>query len=346
MKYYYLIILLAFTYSCQSQEYKNTPLDHPLKEGIAPQIAQYVVDVLEDSKGNLWFATLNNGIAKYDGKTLKYFTRADGLPNNRVVSIVEDKTGILWIGTGLGISKYDGITFSNFSSKDGLCDDRISNLYIDSKGMLWIGTWGGICQFDGSQFIAFTLPYPNVDTPINNDTKDWITDITEDAEGNIWIGRDGYGATKYDGTALSYITKKDGLHSNNVTEIEMDQDGNLWFGTRVAEKDNPDPEKRSGKGGINKYDGNTFISFPDVAGFNNDDVYAIYRDHTDNIWISTTNNGVYKYMGEEFIPFEVPISIMSMIEDRNGNLWLGGAGGLYRINTKGIVNVTSEGPWN
>ena len=91
---------------------------------------------------------------------------------------------------------------------------------------------------------------------------------------------------------------------------------------------------------------NKIISFPEIEGFNDDDVYVIYRDKSENIWISTVRNGVYRYDGEAFKHYEVPILIMGMREDRKGNLWLGGAGGLYRINQNGeVINVTTKGPW-
>ena len=75
-------------------------------------------------------------------------------------------------------------------------------------------------------------------------------------------------------------------------------------------------------------------------------MYQIYRDKSDNIWIATVKNGVYRYDGKAFKNYKVPISIMGMMEDRKGNLWLGGAGGLYRINQNGeVINVTTKGPW-
>jgi len=47
-----------------------------------------------------------------------------------------------------------------------------------------------------------------------------------------------------------------------------------------------------------------------------------------------------------FQHFEVPISIMSITDDRKGNIWLGGAGGLYKIDKVGqIMEVTVQGPW-
>ena len=96
---------------------------------------------------------------------------------------------------------------------------------------------------------------------------------------------------------FTHFLKKDGLHSNNVTQIEFDKDGSVWIGTRVAERDDPDPEKRFGKGGVNKMTGNEIISFPEIAGFNDGDVYEMYRDKYDNIWIATVKIGVYIYVG-------------------------------------------------
>ena len=78
-----LILLLTFSIlstSCSSQEkevntYKKSDSD---KIEIESQIGEYVTSIFEDSKGNLWFGTLDKGIARYDGEKLKYFTTKDG----------------------------------------------------------------------------------------------------------------------------------------------------------------------------------------------------------------------------------------------------------------------------
>lgn len=348
MKLITLIILSILSTSCNSQEKKvnTTKKSDSVKVEMEAQIGEYVTNIFEDSKGNLWFGTNGNGIARYDGEKLKYFTTKDGLPSDRVTAIKEGSNGIFWLNTGEGLTKYDGANFTNFLVGDDFNSNMIANLLIDSKNVFWVGTWNGVYKFDGKSFRHFSIPFPKVDTKINEDTKNWIMGISEDAKGNIWFLRDGYGVCKYDGNSFTHFLKKDGLHSNNVTQIEFDKDGNVWIGTRVAERDDPDPKKRFGKGGVNKMIGNKIISFPEIAGFNDGDVYQIYSDKSDTIWIATVKNGVYKYDGKAFKNYKVPISIMAMMEDRKGNLWLGGAGGLYRINQSGeVINVTTKGPW-
>lgn len=345
-----LVFVISFITSCKGQSHSNKEKNNAinkLPEKAGSQIGEYVVETFQDSNGNIWFGTLEKGVAKFDGKTLKYLTKKDGLPSNRITTVVEDSLGNLWFGTGAGISKFNGETFKNYSEKDGLCSDMVSNLFIDSKGNFWIGTWGGVCKFDGTRFEKFSIPYPKIETKINPDTKDWITSITEDKKGNIWFGRDGYGASEFNGISFVHFTTKEGLNSNNVQSIVEDKEGNIWIGTRVAEKDNSDADKRFGKGGLNKYDGDKIIHFSKTDGLSENDVYTIYKDSSNDLWFSTISNGVYKYTNSEFINYKVTVPVMSVLKDKEENIWFGCAGGLYRIDKDGKTkNVTTNGPWN
>jgi len=182
------LTILSVSCNLQGKKVNTFELENPVLEKSDSQIGEYVVETFQDSKGNIWFGTLEKGVAKFDGNNLKYLTTKDGLPSNRITKVIEDNLENLWFGTGAGLSKFDGKTFTNYSETDGLCSDMVSNLFIDSKGVFWIGTWSGVCKFDGTRFEKFQIPYPKVETKINPDTKNWITSIAEDSKGNVWLG--------------------------------------------------------------------------------------------------------------------------------------------------------------
>ncbi len=327
------------------------------KENRPVQISDYVVDIFEDSKGHLWFGSISRGVARYDGEQLTYLTEADGLPGNRVTSINEDKAGNYWFGTGGGLVKYDGKTFevfNNFMGNTSADHNRVSNVLIDDDGEFWIGTWAGIYRYDGKDFTRFELPKPEVDTIWNQDTEGWTSISMIDSQGSIWFTVDAYGATKWDGETFTHYNKKDGLPSNSVQTVTEDEAGNLWFGTRVSEKDHPEPEKRFGAGGLSRYDGKDFTHFPEFPGLSENDVYSTYADKSGNVWISTLADGLYKYDGKQFINLKpeqgaspIPFKgIQSFLEDSKGNFWVGCSGGLFRLEGEEVVNVTYDGPWN
>lgn len=318
-------------------------------------ISEYVVEIFEDQKGNLWFGTMSDGVARYDGKTLTYISEKEGLAGSTVASIAEDQKGNMWFGTHSGLSRYDGKTFTNFTEKDGLCHERVSKILIDRSGNVWVGTWGGVCRFEDGTFSDFPLPIPEVETPDYVATKDWVTEIIEDRQGNIWFGRSGYGACRYNIATgeFTQFTKKDGLASDCVQAIMEDRQGHIWFGSRVAERDHPDPDARTGDGGLSRFDGKTFVQFPEWEGLHNNDIYTIYEDKKGDIWIGATGYGAYRYDGPTFTVFKetdrmdltAGFGLQDALEDRNGALWFGFSGGLFRFKDSSIIHVTQGGPW-
>src|SRR5690348_11786336 len=88
---------VATTFSCHSQTNTQNKKNEQQSQPKDSQIDQYVVEIFEDSKGTLWFGTINKGAARYDGKALTYLTTEDGLSGNTVTSFAEDKEGNIWI---------------------------------------------------------------------------------------------------------------------------------------------------------------------------------------------------------------------------------------------------------
>lgn len=337
--YLELIVLSLFLFiSCKEKQVSedvNKSFDISLLNlNPTAKIGEYVVEIFEDSKGNLWFGTLSKGMAKYDGQSLKYFNIKDGLPNNAVVDIEEDEDGVLWVGTQNGLSSFDGENFTNYLVDVSDDESRLSNLLIDSKGVLWIGTWAGVMYHDGKEFKSLDLPIPDVELKPYLRTMNWVTELVEGNNGNILIGRDGYGLTLFDSEEFTFITKSEGLLSNNITDVAIDPNGSLWVGNRMVERDDPRGNQK-GDAGVVFIDDDFTKTFELIKGLYKSDVYALYKSSDDTLWIGTISNGLYNYVENEFINYEFEGGenkpIQKILKDSQGQIWLGCSGGLYKL---------------
>lgn len=300
------------------------------------QIGEYVRRIFEDAEGNLWFGTNSEGVGKFDGKGLLYYTTRNGLSGNQVTAIMEDADKNIWCATQGGVSRFDGKHISNFTTADGLADNWVWSLYQDSKGTIWAGTLKGVCRFDGTKFTSFALPATNAAHPTSHLSPTRICAITEDKSGNLWFGTDGGGAYSFDGNAFTNFTTSDGLCDNNITSILKDSKGNIWFGSM--------------NGGLSRYDGKSFTNFSQQDGnIGNNEVWNIYEDKKGNIWFSSEGFGVYRFGGNKLTNFGEKQglgikAVQTIYEDSKGRLWIGGGGGLYRFDEKdSFFNVTRDG---
>ncbi len=333
------------------------------------QLSDYIVSALEDSRGDLWFGTVGDGVIRYrpapsfvPGERLRYFTTADGLADMVASSIVEDAQGHIWIGSHDGATRFDGVKFTAYRTTEGLHGAGCV-LLVDRKGTLWAGTNDGAFRFDGTRFQPFAIPTPRIVAPSHKWVAGKVWAIMEDSRGNIWFGRDGLGACRFDGRSFTHFSREDGLCSNNVASMVEDPQGNIWFGCITSDF----PPKR--EGGVSRYDPSaapltgvkTMTQFPDVRGLTGSDVYNVFRDRAGNIWVAAVGVGAYRIdastaqgaSGPSFTLFDRTdrpdrtqnFAIQAFWEDRQGTQWFGFSGGLFRFDGQAFVNVTRGGPW-
>jgi len=403
MKHHYLLLLpLIFVASCsgQSQNAQKSPeandrvtaapgisgepfkiygpLPDPYLDG---QISEYVRRIFQDKNGDLWFGTNSNGVCRYDGKSLTYFTTTEGFSGNAVRGMVADNSGNIWFATDGGVCRYDitranqpcnnntckhdlntdqgikehsqelGKSFTKYTMMDGLSNDQVWSIMMDKTANFWFGTEGGVSCFNVTLQLFTNFPLPSIDQ--KNYPKDaypapkLVNAIIQDNAGNIWFGSNGGGVYRYDGTSLSNISEKDGLCNNFVQCILEDKIGNLWFGTRF--------------GGLSRYDHTkgSFTNFTTKEGLTTDFIWTLLEDRTVlagdvGIWISaiagglcrydSAKGGVSKFMATEGLTTK---HVQSIFRDKNGTLWLGCSGGLFRMDAAkgGFVNIRRNGPW-
>lgn len=362
-----LVIVFSLT-SCNGQVDTNAPKDQDTTSPSSPEIigtppplgsyldpvndadlvSQYIRSIFQDSKGNYWFGPAGQSVARYDGKTLEYYSKAaffegnssvgDNDYGNSVHAITEDKKGNIWFGTDHGAVKYDGKTFRSYTEENGLSNTRVSrkSILVDKSGTIWVGTQGGAFRYipaadstDGQSFSLFDLL-----PPVN------VKDIMEDKAGNIWFASQDNGVFRYDGKAIKNITEKEALGDNYAGGMAQDKTGNYWF---------------TMKGGICRYDGKTFTSFTSKDGIGGSEIWGIYIEESGIIWI-TARGSTTRYDPSILVSKPAAFTVytpedginccvQSMYQDRSGNMWWGAGSGLHRFDGQGFYKVKQTGPW-
>ncbi|MDE6079258.1 MAG: response regulator [Duncaniella sp.] len=117
----------------------------------------WVYDMLQDSKGIIWIASMGEGIWQYNPMTNTYKhyafdeNHSNGLRSNSISSVTEDSKGRLWFATDRGgLALYNAQTdaFETYDSSKGLPDDTVYDIIEDNSGFLWFGTNRGLTKFD------------------------------------------------------------------------------------------------------------------------------------------------------------------------------------------------------
>ncbi len=181
--------------------------------------------------------------ASYAQEGKVYFrdiTTENGLPNNTVFCITQDKQGFIWLATADGLVRYDGYTCKIYphdpDDPQSISQNALRSVFEDSNGNLWIGTIGeGLNRFDHEKeiFIRYKSD-KNDSTSLSHNSS--VKAIYEDKQGKLWIGT-GYGLNLYDAQNdrfIRYTHNKNDPNSINpdaIHSIYEDSRNNFWVAT-------------------------------------------------------------------------------------------------------------------
>jgi ligand-binding sensor domain-containing protein/signal transduction histidine kinase len=181
-----------------------------------------VTVLLGASDGTLWIGT-NNGLLCRLPHGEVWFTEAEGLVNDHILSLMRSSDGTVWVGTKGGIGRIKDQELENYGTKDGLSQNAVHALCEDREGHLWVGTKHGLNEFVDRRTIPFTV---NEGLPSND-----VGPVIQDRTGKIWIGMMRDGLTSFDGKNWESRTVSNGLASNNILSLANDPHDGLWIGT-------------------------------------------------------------------------------------------------------------------
>lgn len=286
-----------------------------------------VWSINEDGMGNTWIATLMNGVFCFDGKKIRHFGIDEGLNDlkNRDLLISDGK---LYVATYRGVNVLniskpiigDGKQFDTLKVNGKPYLETTHRFFKDNRGVLWIGNNAGVTKIENNKATLITKK--------NGLCNSIIDAITQDNEGNMWLGSFGGGLSRYRNNLFINLNEQHGLTNDNVMSFLKDKKDNLWVATWG--------------GGVSKLDYKTF-KLKDTAFFKNfiqqkdglasNTIYGMCEDKNGDIWFATSVSGVSRYDGVKFTNYDIRNGLdglrnQAILADKKGNIWIGSEAGV------------------
>jgi ligand-binding sensor domain-containing protein len=275
--------------------------------------------IYQDHTGFIWYGT-NKGLFKFDGSKFFRYTTADSLPDDNVTAIQSDSLGRIWTGHRSGqLAYFENGRATKFAPAEGNATQAVSDILFDKKGRLWFSTLNdGLYCFSEGRLFRFDESEGMPDIFVYN--------ITDDGNGNIWAGTDGgvvVCSLNEKKPSVKVYNYKNGLPDNIIKKLAVDSTGVLWIATEAA--------------GLGTFDPTSGTYKPILDHGWNFGAITDFVITANQIWISTLQTGLLVFdrktnhlkiyntkAGAEFS------SIQTMLNDKEGNVWLGSRIGVLR----------------
>jgi len=309
-------------------------------------------NLLAAGQNGLWVPS-SQGLQYFDLQTERFTYRvqhdesnADSLNDNSVVSVYQDKGGLLWVGTengGLNLLNFRQQQFGLYRHRpadpDSLSPGKVTAIHEEPSGTLWIGFFPrGLDRLDrGTGLLTHYVPGSENKRALGKGSD--LNSIYKDARGYVWLGGWNSGLDRFEESTGQFKhyghspSDPNSLISNNVLSIYGDRNGHIWFGQ---------------EGGVGRFDSATdgFINYrpvPDNPASLANNIGVIYQDRSALLWLGSWG-GALSYFDDRTKSFVNYMpdprdsqllnggGINTIVEDRTGTLWLGAWDGLYRYN--------------
>jgi len=263
--------------------------------------------LMKDAEGNIWTGS-KTGLSRTLGDAVEHLESFETLKDINILALAVDPDDRIWFSTneGLFVRSYrkDGTAIvteklNNFPLKNA----TVISLYADGNGYVWAGLYGnGLLQID-----VVTGEIKHFDKELRNGN---ILSITG-KDNIVWLATLG-GSTSIDYGKGRFVIKnyssQTGLSSDFIYQVFIDSRNRTWFAT-------------DGKG-VDMLDKSGFHHY--AEGLESRVVYSFAEDSKKDIWITSQDNGIYRFDGNKFI--SVPglrlrdNAIQSLAADQQGNL--------------------------
>lgn len=322
----YIVLFTCFTVPSSAQ---NLIFNNLNSETLLPHPS--VNSIVQDNNGFIWFAT-QNGISKYDGKSVKFYSYQPDDPqsiqNTWISKIFLDSEGRLWFGSASGIHLYKPETdgFINFTSEKYL-NKNISDIAEDNNGNIWFSTtYSGLLKYD-----VKSGEFSVIDNSTNGLPTNDINTLKFDKHGNLWVATTNYGLfvkptnNEYFSTYSDFIQNP--LPKENLVSLKFDSNNNLWLG--------------SDSNGVYYVQNNKLAKHYTVDnGLCSNSILDILIDQSGTVWFAT-DKGLCQLKNNEFIHHEqkqnsstslIDNRTKVLMQDQGGVIWVGTDAGVSNWN--------------
>lgn len=304
-----------------------------------------------------------------DGKMVRHWSILSGLPSDSITALYQDRAGYLWVGTFDSVFRFDGASFDAYDRRHtpGLLIHSAS-VFLESDNRLWIGSVNeGLAVFQDQAFTTFTTD--------DGMLSDSVMSLEHDSAGRLWVGTNqGLQLGPDDGFALPEYRVPDPFARQGVTSVLYHEDWGLIAaaqqgGIYVHADENPVLLPGSDNAvirdmirwGENKIlagtsdgrvveltsEGMVEISNLRVAGGPVRDLQ--FNPTTGRLWIASDSSlacrgpdGVKRVVEEP--EAALAHTLKSILEDSEGNLWLGTrSGGLFAVTDSRFAKTVRVG---
>jgi len=291
-----------------------------------------VTSILEDKEGRKWIGSLRGGVTiigakEEDFKTTVFEPGINTDPDkNFILSLAEDSLNNLWIGTDGGGLRYLNqkthryASYMHHEDNDGsISSNFITGILVDSREDTWVSVWaGGINRYNKN---TGSFKHYTCYNPFKKEEEKNIWFLFEDSQKNLWASATNRG-TLY---CLNRSSDKFEIFDTSIADLQCmteDRDNNLWAGNYFS---------------LIKIDRVNKKHIVYNLGFT---MRFLHEDHNGNFWICTDGSGLLlfdrkkeiilqQFTDEQGLPGN---SLLRMLEDKTGNLWISTFSGLSRFN--------------
>lgn len=287
----------------------------------------------KDSDGTIWMATEKEGLGRMQGGKFQLVAQTA----DRIRCMIRDHDKTTWVGTDHGLYRLKGASLEAYP----YIHVSVNSLLEDHEGSLWIGTSGeGLHILAPTPFLTLGTEEGLIDNRSNC--------LVQDEENNFWFGTDRGISRWKDGVAANYATESSIIAiSQNANQIWAATNEELlrWNGAqfiRAASVPSIRTMLADADGiWLGTANGLFFFSNGKMEKHSDGDIRTIYRDPQNTLWLGTSQ-GLNRWIDQSWKPYLVVDSILSLLKDREGNLWAGTVDGVKCIRNGKVISYTAR----